>query len=68
MRTLTEKECKQSQLRIANGYGDKWPYKGYNYDKFEHYNLPEGWTYIFITTWGVHIRRVDDTNYMNDLN
>jgi len=65
---LTEAQCEQSQRRLKNGYGDKWPYKGYNYDHSGNYTLPDGWEFIYINTWGVHIRRSDNLNYMDDLN
>ena len=64
---LTHKQCETAQRRVANGYGDKWPYKGYNYPKDHDYDLPDGWVYVYIPTWGIHIRRVGDEDYKNDL-
>lgn len=67
VKKLTIAECIKAQRRTANGYGDHWPYKGYNYPKDEHYDLPEGWVYVYIPTWGCHIRRKDDQDYKKDL-
>jgi len=67
LETLSVKQCQTSQKRLANSYGDNWPYKGYNYPKDKAYNLPTGWVYVHIPTWGVHIRKENDLNYMADL-
>lgn len=72
MATLTKAECKSLQRRQANAYGDKWPYKGhYSYSHTTHSpplpDLPEGWQWVCIPTWGMHVRKDDDLDYKKDL-
>jgi len=69
---LTVKQCEDLQIRKANAYGDKWPFKGHYSTGYLHENppipdLPVGWQWIQIFTWGLHVRRDNDLDYMNDL-
>ncbi len=72
MRTLTEKECIASQVRRKDAFGNKHPYKGRWHDSAHPYpmeetELPEGWVFIWILSWGMYIRRKGDTNHTEDL-
>lgn len=72
MKSLTVKECEALQLRESNAYGDKWPYKGHYPTGYLHQtpsipDLPIGWQWVKIPTWGFHVRRVNDLDYMKDL-
>lgn len=70
---LTVKECESYQRRNTDAYGTRYPYKG----KYHDYgsprplgdppDLPEGWVYVSIPTWGLHIRKVTDQDYTKDL-
>jgi len=64
---LTVKECERLQNRHTDHWGNRYPYKGkYSWSGQQH-TLPEGWVFIYIPTWGIHVRKSDDTDYMNDL-
>lgn len=69
MKKLTIKECETAQRRMTDAYGSKYPYKGSAY--WHGLNgsepLPAGYIWIHIPTWGIHLRRVDDTDHMADL-
>lgn len=72
MRTLTVKECKATQMRHKDHWGNKHPYKGQWHDSASPYSmkpvkLPKGWVFVSILTWGLYIRKINDTDYMNDL-
>ena len=72
VRTLTVKECEKLQHRAVNGYGDKWPFKGFfaTGNMYHHGplpNIPEGWQWVHVATWGMHVRRDDDIDCSKDL-
>ena len=62
---VTVKECERVQRRSLDHYGNRYPYKGRYYGA--DMVLPNGWRLIHIPTWGIHIRRDGDTDYMEDL-
>lgn len=66
---LTEAQCEATQTRSKNAHGDKWPYKGYVGERSigPLPEVPGGWEYIYIPTWGVHLRKSDDLDYRRDL-
>jgi len=69
---LTVKQCEALQRRKANAYGDRWPYKGHYPTGYLHENppipeLPTGWQWVHIPTWGLHARQDNDLDYKNDL-
>ena len=69
---LTVKQCEALQRRKANAYGDRWPYKGHYPTGYLHQSppipeLPTGWQWVHIPTWGLHARQDNDLDYKNDL-
>ncbi len=72
MRTLTVAECLATQRRSVDAFGSRYPYKGKWHDYASPYPmelvlLPPGWVFVSICTWGLHIRKQSETDYMEDL-
>ena len=71
MTRLTVKQCKDAQRRCKDGCGSKHPYKGqYHFYGILEYplpDLPDGYQWVNIPTWGPHIRQANDLDYMADL-
>lgn len=71
-RELTVAECEKLQKRCKDAFGNRYPYKGRWHDSASPYRmpdetLPKGWVFVHIPTWGLHVRREDDTDYKKDL-
>ena len=63
---LTVKQCEKLQIRRANAFGDRWPYKGLFHASGSPYpcpetpELPEGYEYRSISSWGLHVQRTSE--------
>lgn len=68
--SLTKQQCEALQHRKKDAFGSRRPYKGHfsaaSYNKALP-DIPDGWVWIHIPSWGIHLRREDDLDYTQDL-